>query len=97
MTQVRLSAAADADLDDILAYSIQTFGRAVAEEYLASFDRSLELLAQHPLAGILHTNIEPPIYSLSHRSHRIYYDVTDAGVIVQRVLHKAMNARQWLR
>lgn len=96
MARLELSAAADADLADILAYSIETFGRDTAETYLRSFEESFALLREHPRAGAIHPTIEPPIRSLSHRSHRIFYDVEGDVVVVVRVLHKAMDVERWL-
>jgi toxin ParE1/3/4 len=91
-----LSQAADADLANILSYSIELFGREVAEDYLRSFERSFDLLRDHPAAGAIHPDITPPIHSIPHRSHRIYYDIIEDRLVVQRVLHKAMDAGRWL-
>lgn len=91
MAEVRLRAAADADLASILDYSIERFGEEVGEAYLASFGDAFNLLGRHPMAGALRTEIQPPIRSLSHRNHRIFYDVEDGVVWIVRVLHHAMD------
>lgn len=46
--------------------------------------------------GMKYPGIEPAIRSVPCRSHRIYYDMADDAVRIQRVLHKAMDAEKWL-
>lgn len=55
MIRLELSAAAAADLADILDYGIATFGEAAAEAYLRSFENAFTLLRDHPRAGAVHT------------------------------------------
>ena len=75
MTSVVLSEAADADLAAILDYGVERFGAETGEAYVAGFKASFDLIAEHPLAGAVHGEIRPPIRSLPHGSHRIFYDV----------------------
>jgi toxin ParE1/3/4 len=96
VADVRLRGAAAGDLHPILDYSIERFGRTVAEDYLRSFERAFDLLRKHFEAGGLRTDIEPPIRCLTHRSHRIFYHLEGETVWVIRVLHHAMDERSWL-
>lgn len=96
MARIELSADAEVDLEEIDAHSIVTFGVAVAQAYLLSFKQAFQLLSEHPRIGVLQEDIDPPIYSLPNRSHRIYYDIDGDRVIIQRILHKAMDAEKWL-
>lgn len=97
MGEVRLRAAAAIDLAAILEYSAAQFGDAAAEAYLRSFERAFDLLCNHPNAGVTHPDIEPAVRCLSHRRHRIFYDVEGDTVWVVRILHHAMDERRWLR
>jgi toxin ParE1/3/4 len=97
LTPVRLSSQAQADLETIRVYSVSHFGDDVARSYLESFQRTLRLLAEHPHIGVRHTDFDPPIHSISNGSHRLYYDVIGDEVIVQTILHKATDAKRWLR
>lgn len=97
MARIRLSKQAEADLETIRAYSVAHFGRDVARAYLESFQKAFRLLAEHSKIGIRHTDFDPPIHSLSNGSHRIYYDLEGEDVIVQAILHKATDAKRWLR
>ena len=96
MKRVEISELADADLATILDYGVAEFGEQTGEAYVAGFDASFALIAEHPFAGAVHDDVRPPIHSLPHGSHRIFYDVRDDRVIVQRVLHKAMDVERWV-
>ncbi len=97
MAELRLRAAADADLVDILDYSIATFGHRVALEYAGSFETAFDLLRRHPEAGQLRSDIESPIHCLHHRRHRIFYDLEGDTIWVVRILHHAMDAEARLK
>jgi len=91
MIPLELSKEADADLADILYYGLLAFGADTAEAYLKSFEEAFDLIRRHPMIGAEIDIVRPPIRSLSHRSHRILYDVFTEQVVVQRVLHAAMD------
>jgi toxin ParE1/3/4 len=93
---VDLSLAADADVAEILGYGIDTFGRERAEAYVKGFDKTFELIGEHPFSGALRDQFRPPIRSLPHGSHRIYYDVLEDSIVVLRILHKAMDVERHL-
>jgi toxin ParE1/3/4 len=95
--RLELSRAADADLVGILDFGTERFGWDGAEAYVASFDRSFALMLDHPLIGAVYPDILPPIRSLAHGSHRIFYDVTESMILVQRILHKSVDVQRWLR
>lgn len=96
MTRVELSRDADADLVGILEYGAEHFGWDRAEAYAEGFDDSFALLSAYPLIGALHDDIRPPIRSLHHRSHRIFYDIEGETIVVQRILHDSMDAKRHL-
>jgi toxin ParE1/3/4 len=94
MIRVELSRAADADLAEILGYGAEAFGEKAAETYVAGFEATFALIAAHPFAGAIHDEVRPPIRSLPHGSHRIFYDVLEDRAVVQRILHKAMDVQR---
>ena len=96
MIRVELSEAADADLVEILEYGTDNFGQDRAEAYVASFQTTFDLIYRYPAAGAVHDEVRPPIRSLPHGSHRVFYDVFEAEVIVQRILHKAVDVKRHL-
>jgi toxin ParE1/3/4 len=96
MKPVELSNAADADIEDILLYGVERFGAETAESYVRGFDDCFALIAAHPAIGAVHDIVRPPVHSLPHGSHRIYYDVLPDRIVIRRVLHKAMDVERWL-
>lgn len=94
--RVELSTLAAADLEAIFIHGADRFGDATAEAYLRGFSEAFATIAEHPRIGALHDIVRPPIHSLSHGVHRIFYDVRDGRVVVQRVLHKAMDVERWI-
>jgi toxin ParE1/3/4 len=96
VTGVEISRAADADLAEILSYGTETFGQDRAETYVASFRTTFDLIARHPMAGAVHEEVRPPIRSLPHGSHRVFYDIFENEIVVQRILHKAVDVQRHL-
>jgi toxin ParE1/3/4 len=96
MIPLELSRDADADLAEILAYGTLRFGLDIAEAYIFGFEEAFDLIQRHPQIGAEITVVRPPIRALPHRSHRILYDVFADQIVVQRVLHMAMDVERWL-
>ena len=94
--RIELSEWADADIVAMLQYGFEQFGWARAEAYSESFEQSFVLLRAFPLIGVLHEDLHPPIRSLHHRSHRIFYDIEGDLVVIQRILHHSMDAKRHL-
>ncbi len=90
---VRLTAAAEADLEEIRTYTEETWGEtqwlAYFAEILAAFDR----IAAFPRSGRARDAFVPGLRSARCREHVIFYlpDV-GGGVVVQRIVHGARNA-----
>lgn len=97
MAEVRLRAAADADLSMILDYGIEAFGEAIGTDYVRTFQQAFDLLGRHPQAGALRLDIGPPVRCLHHRRHRIFYDLDGDTVWIVRILHHARDAESLLR
>jgi toxin ParE1/3/4 len=95
--QLELSRRARADLDDIRDYSIQTFGIARTIAYLDTLDQAFRRLLSFPEIGAVHSTVQPPVRTLACGQHRIFYDVMAERIVVQRVLHKAMDVEQHIQ
>ncbi|MGE3745708.1 MAG: type II toxin-antitoxin system RelE/ParE family toxin [Sphingomonadaceae bacterium] len=91
MTKVVLSRAADADLANILEYSIAEHGRNAAEAYLRDFERTFGRLRDFPELGALYTILDPKLRCLPCRQHLVFYTIGDTQIDIVRVLHKAMD------
>lgn len=95
MTRVLLSRAAEADLDEIDAYTRETFGLGQAITLRKQFREALDLLAVSPLAAPNRPEYDPPGKSFRYRSvlrrFIIVYEPLSGGVRVARILHGARD------
>jgi toxin ParE1/3/4 len=92
LTQVELSRQAEADLDDILDYSIAAHRRETAEALLRTLNAALAWLAERPRLGAPGDDLKEGLRSLPAGEHRIYYRVDGGTVLVARVLHRVRDA-----
>jgi toxin ParE1/3/4 len=102
---VRLSFAAEADVDDIVFWTTDRFGEAQARTYESILKKALLSLRDGPArAGSKsRPGIAPRLYSLhtartSHRArHLIFFELVGEGRIeVVRILHDGMDFRRHL-
>ena len=86
-----LSRDADADLDDILTYGVQTFGLSIGRDYYFSFDSAFAFLRENPRAGQVDEETGLGLRRWHHRKHRIFYRVGKEAILVVRILHHARD------
>jgi toxin ParE1/3/4 len=89
MAEVRLSPRASADLDDIAAYGLARHGKDSAAAYFQSFHKVFALLEDHPLSGQI--DEDTGFRRWHHRSHRIFYRVDEAEVLIVRIVHQSRD------
>ncbi len=83
----RVSDSADRDLTQLYLQGIERFGFAQAEKYFDDLHAAFDRLAAYPNAGRLRQEVTPPVRMLPFRSHLIFYDIEDDGVVIVRVRH----------
>jgi len=88
---------ARADLVYLREYSLEQFGPDVADEYFLGFETAFDRLAEFPFSGAAQAELGKDIRCLIHRRHRIFYTVQGDTVLIIRVVHHAMDARQALQ
>jgi toxin ParE1/3/4 len=96
LAEVRLSAAADADLTEIWRWSAEHFGPDAATAYLLQIDAALDRLRDFPELGAVRSDLTPPVRLVASGSHRVFYELRGGEVFVLRVLHKSMSAERHL-
>ncbi len=89
--RIELSQEAEQDIDDILDYTLMTFGEAQAEEYYLSLRGCFDLISDNPQIGRSRPELDSALRSYSHRSHVVFYDVQDDHILIVRVLHSRMD------
>lgn len=88
MSRYVLTRRAEADIIDILTYSIENFGRRKALEYQSGLENCFELLAENPLMGRAAPQIDSRVRRHEHESHIILYECSEEGVIILALVHK---------
>lgn len=96
MVEVRLRAAARADLKAIWIWGAERWGHRQADAYSLRLESGLLLLADNPGLGRASPAAEK-VRQLSIESHIAFYRVEPSAVIVLRVLHGAMDPLRHLR
>ena len=89
--QLVLSPQAEADLTDILQYTLETWGESQMLAYGKLLDDGLQMVLANPLAGFTR-----PLISEQHRffpagEHLIAYRVSPTHVEVSRILYGRMD------
>ena len=91
MIRLTYSREAVADIDAITGFSIEQFGRDVADGYLVGLEAACELLREFPELAPVHPGVRPSMRCLVYRSHRIFYRVGKNGILIVRILHHARD------
>ena len=89
--QVKLRPRAEADLDDIWDYTVDTWSEVQAVDYLSGMEAALKLLAEFPEMARLRQEFTPPVRIHSYRKHLIIYIADECFIDVVRVVHAQAN------
>ena len=91
MAYVRYSAQADADLLDIAAYPVATWGDRQAIRYLGQIEDCCRLIADKPQVGRACDYLHSGLRRMESGKHVVFYVVeSDGGVLIARVIHQEM-------
>lgn len=91
MPVVRFSRRAEADLLEIGAFTLSTWGAGQASSYLDALQACCEQLAEAPLLGKACNEIRPGLFRFQHSRHVLFYRVVPEGVLISRILHQRMQ------
>lgn len=91
MQTYRLSPLAEADLFKIISTTIESWGRSQAKVYAETIDAALLKLAQHPDFGRERSDVYQGAKSFPVEKHIIFYQVSESGIDVARILHQRMD------
>ena len=94
MAAYSLSEKAVSDLDGIYEYTILNFGLEQARAYLLGLHERFQILADTPGIGRSATQLAPNLRRHEYQSHIIFYNPTETGVLIVRVLHTRMDAKR---
>jgi toxin ParE1/3/4 len=87
----RYARQADHDLASLIEYSIEAWGERIADRYvLGLFDR-LDMLGENPALGRDYSHVLPGLLRYEHRSHSVYFQREQNGILVIRILGAAQD------
>lgn len=95
MTSYRLSRQAQASLKGIYEYSIETFGKQRAEQYVKTLRQKFQDLPD-ALGVSNRDDISPGYRSTRVESHVIFFRINDSQVEILDVLHRRMDPNEHL-
>lgn len=91
-----LSPSAEQDLTDILQYTLETWGEDQLLAYRAIIDKAFLTLIENPRVGAPRLEISGEHRVFPVGSHIIVYRVSNAAILISRILHGRMDVRQHL-
>jgi len=91
MSNYRLSPLAEEDLFKIISTTIESWGSAQAKVYAQTIDSALLKLAQYPDFGKERSDVYNGARSFPVEKHIVFYQVSDNGIDVARILHQRMD------
>ena len=91
MPTYRLSPLAEDDLYKIISTTINSWGNEQAKEYAQNIDTALIKLAQYPDFGRERNEVYNGAKSFPVEKHIVFYQVSDNGIDVARILHQRMD------
>ena len=91
MNRYLLSPAAQADVEQIWAFSVDRWGRDQAEKYLREIQRGIDRAADNPMIGRVCDEVRSGYRRHPVGSHVLFYRVEGNMIDVVRILHKRME------
>lgn len=84
--KLRLTERARADLQDIDAYTAETFGVRQTLIYTAKLEQGFNVLLQFPRIGLAHPDPPPGMYAYKVGAHWICYEIHDDEIHILGVV-----------
>lgn len=91
MADFYLTRRAALDLKEIYAYSVEKWGKPIAEQYLQKLYAGLQKAADHPESGQGRKNRSAPFLIIPAEKHFVVYEPFKDGVIIITVLHQVRD------
>ncbi len=86
----RFSRRAEADLQGIGRYTLQTWGTSQTIRYLDDLESCCRMLANKPGLGRARDDVRLGLRRMGCGQHVVFYRVEAGGILVSRILHQRM-------
>jgi toxin ParE1/3/4 len=87
VASVRFSRRAEADLGEIIRYTLNRWGE---DQAIPLYRACCEQLAGNPALGRACDDIRPGLRRIEHGRHVVFYRQEAGGVLISRILHQRM-------
>jgi toxin ParE1/3/4 len=87
MAEILLSAKARSDLKNIYNYIADRSSEGQASKFLKTLERSMQQLGRSPGIGTRRDYLAPDLLGFPEGNYIIFYQATDKGIRIIRVLH----------
>ena len=85
------------DVEEILAYSVNSFGVTQTEHYFKALKECIELVADNPNIGHSAEDLLPEYLRFPYESHVIFYKKLTSSILVVRMLHERMDPKLYIK
>ncbi|WP_031425437.1 type II toxin-antitoxin system RelE/ParE family toxin [Flavimarina sp. Hel_I_48] len=96
MSSYNLSSKADNDIDDIVDYTLETWGESQTHDYVSELFQLLQTLAESPEIGRSASEYAPSLKRYNFKSHTVFYEPTKNGIFVVRILGQRQDFKRHL-
>lgn len=86
MEKYQLTNKAEDEIDGIYEYSILNFGLNTAQKYISGLHECFVTLADNQSWGSDYGFIKSGLFRYEYRSHSVYYQNTEYGILIVRIL-----------
>ncbi len=94
MPEYQFTPEAKNDLQSIIDYTIEHWGKKQAHKYIDGLEELAANLAENPGLGTDRNQLTHGLVSFPYVSHVLYYVVQEHGITIIRILHKSMDSKQ---
>lgn len=95
MPSYRFTPEALEDLNHIVVYTVDKWGKSQARNYVTGLNLQASRLAQTPTLGLARSELFDGLFSFPYASHNLYYVAGADGITIIRVLHKNMHTPKY--
>ena len=96
MPRYYLSSKADDDIDDIVDYTVETWGESQTHIYVTELYQFLQTLADNPDLGRSASEFAALLRRCNYKAHTIFYEPTEKGIFVVRILGQVRDFKRHL-
>ena len=90
MASFRFSQLAEADLLNISAYTLRTWGQEQASKYLEELEACCQRLTLDPELGSSCHEVRPGLRRVKQGKHLVFFRRDPDGIVISRILHERM-------